>query len=118
MRLIAHAKRAGHRLREGLQRLKTRFACIGEIRGRGLMAGVEIVTDRRVSKKADIKLGKALSASMMKLGLSAMISARNVFTGCLRIAPPIVVSMDEVDRGLHIMERAFRETQGTLLLKV
>lgn len=78
------------------------------------MAGVEIVKDRRTGKEADIKLGMELSSSMMKMGLSAMISARDVFSGCIRIAPPIVITDEELDFGLNVMEEAFATCPGSL----
>ena len=106
----------GNKLREGLENLKAQFACIGDIRGRGLMTGVEIVHDRRVSKEADIPLGKRLSAKMMELGLSATISARTYFSGCIRIAPPIVITKEELEYGLGIIEQALILTEGSLPL--
>ena len=111
--LVMRARIAGERLHAGLQVLMSRYACIGTIRGRALMAGVEIVKDRNVSKDADIDLGKRISARAMELGLSAMISARSYFSGCIRIAPPIVISDQEIDLGLEILEKAFAETEGS-----
>lgn len=80
------------------------------------MAGVEIVRDRRVSKEADIQLGRELSSLMMEMGLSAMISARDVFSGCIRIAPPIVITDEELEWGLNTMEKAFRACPSSLLI--
>lgn len=115
--LVDRARTAGERLHAGLQRLMEQYACIGQVKGRGLMAGLEIVGDRRVSKDADVPLGMELSSSMMKMGLSAMISARDVFTGCIRIAPPIVITDEELDFGLSIMEKAFRGCPGSNPIK-
>jgi 4-aminobutyrate aminotransferase-like enzyme len=112
--LVIRARHAGEKLHAGLLRLKSRFACIGEVRGRGLMAGIEIVQDRRLSDRADVELGKQLSARMMSMGLSAMISARDVFSGCIRIAPPIVITDEELQWGLDIMEKAFNSCDGSL----
>ena len=112
--LVIRARHAGEKLHAGLLRLKGRFACIGEVRGRGLMAGIEIVQDRRLSDRADVELGKQLSALMMSMGLSAMISARDTFSGCIRIAPPIVITDEELQWGLDIMEKAFNSCDGSL----
>ena len=114
--VVRRAAAAGEILHEGLRRLMARYACIGEVRGRGLMAGVEIVKDRRVSKDAALDLGSRLSAKMMEMRLSATISARSTFSGCLRIAPPLTVSDEQLKEGLSIMEEALRLTQGSLPL--
>lgn len=112
--LVSRAKSAGEKLHAGLYCLKKRYACIGEIRGRGLMAGIEIVQDRRISDRLDVELGKELSALMMDKGLSAMISARDTFSGCIRIAPPIVITDEELEWALDIMEQAFSDCSKSM----
>lgn len=107
--LVEHARRLGELLHASLRQMQSRYACIGEVRGRGLMAGLEIVSDRR-SKKADVELGKIVSDRAMELGLSAMISARNAFSGCIRLAPPITITEEELRLGLGILESAFETT--------
>lgn len=57
------------------------YGYIGDVGGRGLMAGVEIVGDRETKAPA-MEFGKSLNAKLMELGLSATI-----FSGCIRIAP-------------------------------
>ncbi|KAF8867367.1 aminotransferase, class III [Acephala macrosclerotiorum] len=113
--LVQRSKTAGAQLHAGLHRLIDRYGCIGDIRGRGLMAGVEIVSDRE-TKAAAIDFGKKLSARMMELGLSATISARTTFSGCVRIAPPLTITDDELAEGLAIFEEALRTTQGSMPL--
>lgn len=85
--LVERARVAGAQLHVGLHRLMKRYGCIGGIRGRGMMVGVEIVSDR-ATKAAAIEFRKRLSARMIVLSLSATISARSYFSGCIRIAPP------------------------------
>jgi 4-aminobutyrate aminotransferase-like enzyme len=113
--LAERSRVAGAKLRAGLQRSMERYGCIGAIRGRALMIGVEIVSDRE-TKAAAIDFGKKLSASMMELGLSATISARTTFSGCIRIAPPLIISDEEIDTGLSIFEEALRTTPGSMPL--
>ncbi|KUJ20682.1 2,2-dialkylglycine decarboxylase [Mollisia scopiformis] len=113
--LAQQAKTIGPQLHAGLHRLMERYGCIGDVRGRGLMAGVEIVSDRE-TKAAAIEFGKNLSARIMELGLSAIISARTTFSGCIRIAPPLTITNDELSEGLAIFEEALRTTQGSMPL--
>ena len=76
------------------------------------MAGVEIVKDRE-TKEADIELGKRVSARAIELGLSATISARTYFSGCIRTAPPLTITDEEMEEGLAILLEALRTTEGT-----
>ncbi|KAK2850568.1 hypothetical protein FQN49_005536 [Arthroderma sp. PD_2] len=110
--LVARAALLGKALHAGLSRLMSRYGCIGKVRGRGLMAGVEIVSDRK-TKQADTDLGKRLSERAFELGVSAMLSSQGSFYGCLRIAPPIVLTEEQLEEGLRILEEAFRTTDGS-----
>jgi 4-aminobutyrate aminotransferase-like enzyme len=113
--LVTRSREAGISLHAALQKLKSRYGCIGDVRGRGLMAGIEIVADPK-SKKPDVDLGSRLSAKMIELGLSANLATMASFGGVFRIAPPITISDENLELGLNIMEEAFRTTEGTLPL--
>lgn len=110
--LVAKACEKGLRLQAGLHRLQSRYGCIGDVRGRGLMAGLEIVSDPATKMPAP-ELGSALAQRMIELGLSANLATMPSFGGVFRIAPPITISEEELDMGLAIMEEAFRTTEGT-----
>ena len=111
--LVEKARKSGKVLRSGLEALMQKFACIGEVRGRGLMIGVEIVKDRRIGKEPNTELGQKLGRRMMQLGLSANLMGNNQFGGIFRIAPPIVIDEMEIRKGLAIFEKAMMETEGT-----
>jgi len=110
--LVQRSRQAGVRLHEALQVLMSRYGCIGDVRGRGLMAGVEIVQDRQTKKPAP-KLGARLSNRMNELGLSANLAAMASFGGVFRVAPPITITDEELEEGLSIMEEAFKTTKGS-----
>ena len=110
--LASHSQRMGTILHAGLQKLQSRYACIGDVRGRGLMAGVEIVGDRE-TKALDLQLARRIAARMYELGLWANLSSHASFGGVFRIAPPIVINEKQIEEGLAIMERAFGEVEGT-----
>ena len=107
--LTERARVAGARLARGLCALKDRFECIGDVRGRGLFLGVEIVADRR-SKAAAPELGSAIARECMALGLSMNIVHLPGLGGVFRIAPPLTVSDAEIDLGLDLLGRAFEVT--------
>lgn len=113
--LVENSRARGRQLHAGLQKLKERYGCIGDVRGRGLMAGVEIVRDRETKAPA-VGLGRRLGDRMMELGLWAQLSSHKSFNGVFRIAPPIVITESQVDDGLKILEEAFASTEGSLPL--
>ena len=106
-RLADRAATAGERLRAGLGELADRHECIGDVRGRGLLIGVEIVADR-ASKKAAPELGAAISRRCLQLGLSMNIAQLPGMGGVFRIAPPLTVTDAELDLGLEILDEALR----------
>jgi 2,2-dialkylglycine decarboxylase (pyruvate) len=106
--LIQRARNAGARLEAGLRMLQQRFDCIGDVRGRGLLLGVEIVADRQLKTPAP-ELGAALTRQCMELGLSMNVVQLPGMGGVLRIAPPLTVSDAEIDLGLELLERAFTQ---------
>lgn len=113
--LVERSRVAGIKLKSTLERLQKKYGCIGDVRGRGLMCGVEIVGDRE-TKSPDIELGDALAKKMTELGLSANLSTMKSFGGVFRIAPPITITDKELDAGLSIFEEALRTTLGTMPL--
>ena len=108
-RLADRALEAGQRLRTGFETLMQRYEVIGDVRGRGLLIGVELVKDRR-SKTPNPELAGRIMARCLELGLSTSI-IRGVL-GVFRIAPPITITDAEIDTGLTIFEQALKESLG------
>lgn len=105
--LVAQATARGDRLRDGLLSLQQRFECVGDVRGRGLLLGLEIVVDRQ-SKAPGFELGARIMEETMRRGLSMNIVKLPSMGGVFRIAPPLTVSEAEIDRGLEIMSEAIQ----------
>jgi 2,2-dialkylglycine decarboxylase (pyruvate) len=110
--LVEQAVTRGERLREGLITLMQRFECIGDVRGRGLLRGVEIVSDRQ-TKAPDFELGDKIMDEAMRLGLSMNITRLPGKGGVFRIAPPLTVTDAEIDRGVEIMSDAIEAAVKT-----
>ena len=87
---------------------RQRYECIGDIRGRGLLIGLEIVKDRE-SRTPDRPLAAQVQKHCLDLGL-VLHSVRSDWESAVRIAPPLTVTQDELDSGLAIMEQAFAES--------
>lgn len=107
--LVARANLMGERLRNGLLRLQERFECIGDVRGRGLLLGMEVVKDRVTKEPAD-GLGAKITRECMNLGLSMNIVQLPGMGGVFRIAPPLTVSEQEIDLGLGLLEQAIERS--------
>lgn len=113
--LCARSKRLGVKLQAGLRNLQSRYGCIGDVRGRGLMGGMEIVGNRKTKVGAP-EVGAAVSNKMMEMGLWAQLATMASFGGVFRIAPPITVTEEQLDLALAIVEEALRTTPGTMPL--
>jgi 2,2-dialkylglycine decarboxylase (pyruvate) len=110
-RLAARADAAGARLRAGLGELRDRYDCVGDVRGRGLLVGMEIVADKE-SKKPAPDIGAAITRRCFELGLSMNITALRGMGGVFRIAPPLTITDDELDLGIAILDRAIADVAG------
>lgn len=100
---------AGDRLKSGLQALQAEFDCIGDVRGRGLLLGMEIVRDQS-SKVPAPDLGSRITQTALELGLSMNIVNLPGMGGVFRIAPPMTVTDEEIDLGLSMMRDAISKS--------
>jgi adenosylmethionine-8-amino-7-oxononanoate aminotransferase len=95
-KLVERSKQMGARLLAGLQSLRE-FAIVGDVRGIGLICGVELVTDK-AAKTAD----PALAARLTRMCQDRGLRTRNVGT-TLAFSPPLTISEDEVDEIVRIL---------------
>jgi len=107
--LIARANEMGGYLRSRLEELQRRYEVIGDIRGAGLLLGVELVTDR-TSRNPAHELGAMTTRKCFENGLSMNIRRRPERGSVWRIAPPLTVSTDEIDRAVDILDKALRDS--------
>jgi 2,2-dialkylglycine decarboxylase (pyruvate) len=108
--LVAQAAERGERLRAGLLELQQRHECVGDVRGRGLLQGIELVTDRDSRTPAD-ELGRRVTAECLALGLHMNVVQLPGMGGVFRIAPPLTVSDAELDLGLEILDQALTKAR-------
>src|SRR5471030_639845 len=94
-KLIERAGKMGAYMRSRLEGLQQRYECIGDVRGLGLLAGVELVSDRE-SRGAAHALGAMTTRKCFENGLSMNIRRRPERGSVWRIAPPLTVSTDEI----------------------
>jgi len=110
--LIENAARMGEYLLEKAMELKEKHPSVGDVRGKGLFVGLELVKNGKtreplISVAAKIKPGSNpkldVAKRLVELGMIAM--AANP-TNVIAMAPPLIVTKDEIDEGISIMDRA------------
>jgi 2,2-dialkylglycine decarboxylase (pyruvate) len=103
--LPARAARQGVRLMDHLRELQARHEAIGDVRGMGLLCGIELVEDRETRAPAEA-LGLALTDECEKRGLSINLvrGGTGGSANCIRMAPPLTISDDEVDLAAEILD--------------
>ncbi len=111
--LVARATEMGGYLRGRLEDLQQRHEVIGDVRGLGLLLGVELVQDRS-SRAPAHALGALTTQKCFEKGLSMNIRRRPERGSVWRIAPPLTVSHDEIDRAVTILDEALRESLDAL----
>ena len=110
--LPRRAHELGARLRAGLDELGRRHEAVGDVRGQGLMLGVDVVRDRETRAPAD-RYGAAVTARCLELGLNVNIVHFPGLGSVLRIAPPLTIAPEEIDLGLEIIDRALTDAQSS-----
>lgn len=103
--LVDRADALGQQLATRLAGMRDRYEQVGDVRGRGLLQGIELVSDK-VSKAPAETLGARVTAACLERGLHMNIVQLPGMGGIFRIAPPLTVSDAELDTGLAILEDA------------
>lgn len=113
--LVEHAKKAGQYLREGLEKIASYTDCIAEVRGKGLMLGVEIVKPNGKKNKfgepeADPQLTLDIQRAALERGLIVEKGGRQ--GSVIRFLPPLIISYEQIDFALDALSKAIIATAG------
>lgn len=111
--LVKRAADLGEHLAEGLRAMQERHECVGDVRGRGLLRGIEIVLDRDARSPAPA-LGGRITARCLDMGLSMNIVNLPSLSSVFRIAPPLTISRSELETGLAILDEAIAIETGAV----
>lgn len=109
--LVERAARLGAELTERLLGLRDRYEVVGDVRGRGLLQGIELVKDKSSREPADA-LGQAVTSACLDRGLHLNIVQLPGMGGIFRIAPPLTISETELHDGLDILEQSIKAVLG------
>lgn len=107
--LVANAATVGEHLLTGLRDLKGRHPLIGDVRGKGLMAGVELVRDRQTKERATTEREAVVLACFAR-GLLVLGAGPNA----VRFCPPLILTKAQADTALRIFDEALAEVAKTL----
>jgi 4-aminobutyrate aminotransferase len=107
--LIGQAGRAGDYLLGRLRELQQRHPLIGDVRGLGLMLGLETVRDRSTKEPADREMAKIVYRAF-ELGL--IVFYGGIYSNVMEITPPLVMTEAEVDEGVAILDQAIGEVEA------
>jgi 4-aminobutyrate aminotransferase len=102
--LPQNAQNVGNYLREKLEELKEKHALIGDVRGMGLMQGVELVREHKEPAKQEIL---EVFEATRRRGL--LIGKGGLYGNVIRISPPLTISKSDVDEAIRILDEAFAE---------
>ncbi|RLF88647.1 aspartate aminotransferase family protein, partial [Thermococci archaeon] len=104
--LLRRAKKLGEYAKKRLEKMKEEHELIGDVRGLGLMLGVELVKDRETKERA-FEEAKKVVWRAFELGLIVAFLQGNV----LRIQPPLTIEEEVLEEGLNILERAISDVE-------
>jgi taurine--2-oxoglutarate transaminase len=110
--LIENSKNMGAYLLEKAQELKEKHPCVGDVRGLGLFVGLELVKNQK-SKEPMVPVGGKIRPGMnpklevaKKLGELGMMAMAANPGSVIAMAPPLIITKDEIDEGISIMDQA------------
>ena len=106
--LMQNAAEMGHFLRSALEELAHRHRLIGDVRGRGLMIGIELVRDRQTKERAGSERD-ALVLALFRRGLLVLAAGANT----IRLSPPLVVTQEQAQTAVSILDAALAEISNS-----
>jgi 4-aminobutyrate aminotransferase len=106
--LTDHAAEIGAWLLKGLQDIAGRHPLIGDVRGRGLVIGLELVRDKSTRKPAPVETAKVVYRAYE---LGAVIYYVGLFSNVLELTPPLILSRPEAEEALQILELAISDVE-------
>ncbi|HEV2385840.1 MAG TPA: aspartate aminotransferase family protein [Candidatus Acidoferrales bacterium] len=106
--LVENSHIVGSYFRQRLEELQEKYSLIGDVRGKGLMQGLELVRDRKTKEPAPAETGRLLERSRDN-GL--LIGKGGLYGNCIRLAPPLNISKADVDEGIRLLDKSFAEVK-------
>jgi 4-aminobutyrate aminotransferase-like enzyme len=109
--LQANARRVGDYFFARLGELQERHPLIGEVRGKGLLIGIELVTDRASKQPATRELARIMDLTRER-GL--IVGKGGLFGNVIRLSPPLIITTDDVDFAIGVFDEVFGAVEATM----
>jgi len=109
--LVENSRVVGEYLLKQLKNLQNKYSFIGDVRGRGLMIGVEMVADRKTKEPLGKEITRALFDECLKRGLMTMCYSKTI-----RINPPLTFTQKQADEAIGKLDEAFAAITKTFHL--
>jgi len=101
--LVAHTAQVGAVLLEGLRALQDKYEFIGDVRGKGLLIGVDLVKNRDTKEELSAPVTERIFQEALKRGLLMM-----GYFPRMRLNPPLVITAAQVQEGIDILDEVFQ----------
>lgn len=111
--LMENARVVGTRFLEGYNYLRDKYDHVGDCRGKGLMMALELVESKSTHAPLPLYKVNALLERIKDLGV--LLGKGGVFGNCMRIQPPMCVTLEDADFTIQVMDKAFAEYQEGIL---
>lgn len=102
-KLQENAQKIGKHILEGFEKLKAKYNVIGDVRGKGLLLGIELVKDRGTKEPAKAECGQVLEEAR-KMGL--LLGKGGLHGSVLRFAPPMCITREDGDFAIDVLDAA------------
>jgi 4-aminobutyrate aminotransferase-like enzyme len=111
-KLMDNAETVGNYFRQGLEELKRKHEVIGDVRGMGLMQGIELVRDRKSKEPAPQETTQVMEEAR-RGGL--LIGKGGLWGNVIRMSPPLNISKADVDDAIRILDQSFTKVQSSMM---
>jgi len=105
--LVQHARDLGRHCLKRMQAMQDRHPLVGDVRGLGLFLGIELVKDRQTRERANDEAESVMYAALSQ-GVSFKLTMGNIIT----LTPPLIITKEEIDQALDIIEGCIAEVEG------
>ena len=106
-----HCADVGQRLEDGLHQLWEKYPLMGDVRGKGLMQGIEMVADRKTKEPTAVAASQLIEETRAR---GMLIGKGGLYGNVVRISPPLVASKEDVDNALDILDHALAAVHETM----
>ena len=108
--ILENVREVGEHALKLLEELKERRKLVGDVRGKGLMLGIELVKDKESKKPAREETAQLCFDKALRRGL--LLATSGWYGNVIRFAPPLTVSKEEVERAVQIIDESLKEIEG------